>query len=261
MLSLIRGDFMEFKDKLKKLRLEKGLSQQELADKIYVSRSAIAKWENGLGYPSQDSYNALINFFDVSQDYFQTEKAEDVIIEKNKHICLLKYILSAFIFIILLIFSVLLFNWFSSVSINDTQRMEKQAAYYLGYEELTIIKTAQKGDYLAALCVDSSKNYCLCVFDENKIFQNRWTANGGKKSISAGEIASWNYGSPKQEAVLIFCAGEIPENTKYYSFVNGRTEYICSINDNTVLDIFIIPYTNNINGFPIALDENKETIQ
>lgn len=252
---------MEFKDKLKKLRLEKGMSQQELANKIYVSRSAIAKWENGLGYPSRDSYCALIKYFDVGEDYFQTEKAEKIIIEKNKHICLLKFVLSAFIFIIIIIFSVLFLNWFYSVSVNDTERIEKQAAEYLEYSELTVIKTTQKGDYLAALCVDSSDNYCMCVFDENKIFRNRWSAGGGKKSISAGKIESWNYGSPKQEAVLIFCAGNVPENIKYYSFVNGRTEYICSVNDNTVLDIFIIPYTNNINGFPVALDENKEPIQ
>ncbi len=261
MLSFLRGDFMEFKDKLKNLRLEKGLSQQELADKIYVSRSAIAKWENGLGYPNQDSYSDLIKFFGVSQDYFQTEKAENVIVEKNKYICILKNILFAFIFAVAIIFSVLIFSWFSSVSANDTQRMEKQAENYLGYNDLTIIKTARKGDYLAVLCVDSSNNYCMCVFDENKIFRNRWSAGGGKKSISEGEIASWNYGSPKQETVLIFCAGKISENMKYYSFVNGQTEYICSVNDNTVLDMFIIPYTNNINGFPVALDENKNPIQ
>lgn len=38
---------MEFKDKLKKLRTEKGISQQALADAIHISRSAVAKWENG----------------------------------------------------------------------------------------------------------------------------------------------------------------------------------------------------------------------
>ena len=37
-----------FKDKLKELRKQKGLSQQELADKLFVSRSAVAKWENSL---------------------------------------------------------------------------------------------------------------------------------------------------------------------------------------------------------------------
>lgn len=50
---------MEFKDKLRTLRTERGLSQQELADAIYVSRSAVAKWENGLGLPGRASMEAL----------------------------------------------------------------------------------------------------------------------------------------------------------------------------------------------------------
>ena len=37
-------DIIMFKDKLKELREKEGLSQQELADKLFVSRSAIAKW-------------------------------------------------------------------------------------------------------------------------------------------------------------------------------------------------------------------------
>ena len=36
-----------FKDKLKELRMQKGISQYELAENLFVSRSAIAKWENG----------------------------------------------------------------------------------------------------------------------------------------------------------------------------------------------------------------------
>ena len=45
---------MEFKEKLKKMRGERGLSQQVLADAIFVSRSAVAKWEAGLGMPCED---------------------------------------------------------------------------------------------------------------------------------------------------------------------------------------------------------------
>ena len=56
---------MEFREKLRKLRLERGLSQQELADGIFVSQSAEAKWENGLGLPSEASREALAAFFDV----------------------------------------------------------------------------------------------------------------------------------------------------------------------------------------------------
>ena len=54
---------MEFKDKLKRLRAERGISQQALANAIFVSRSAVAKWENGLGLPSADSCEALSFFY------------------------------------------------------------------------------------------------------------------------------------------------------------------------------------------------------
>lgn len=77
---------MEFKDKLKGLRKEKGLSQQALADAIFISRSAVAKWENGLGLPNQESMQALIAFFGVSKEYFTTDKPEEVLMEKNKQI-------------------------------------------------------------------------------------------------------------------------------------------------------------------------------
>ncbi len=77
---------MELKDKLKKLRTERSLSQQALADAIFISRSAVAKWENGLGLPSSDSLKALAEFFGVPQDYFTTEEPEQVILQKNKTI-------------------------------------------------------------------------------------------------------------------------------------------------------------------------------
>lgn len=54
---------MEFKDLLAKLRKEKGLSQEALADIIHVSRSAIAKYENGKGIPSDDILEAITNYF------------------------------------------------------------------------------------------------------------------------------------------------------------------------------------------------------
>lgn len=50
---------MEFKERLKKLRTKHGLTQEALARKIFVSRSAIAKWEAGLGMPNEESIEAL----------------------------------------------------------------------------------------------------------------------------------------------------------------------------------------------------------
>ena len=50
---------MDFADKLKHLRGKHGLSQAALAKKIFVSRSAVAKWENGLGLPDDGNLQAL----------------------------------------------------------------------------------------------------------------------------------------------------------------------------------------------------------
>lgn len=74
---------MELKEKLKKLRTERNISQQALADAIFVSRSAVAKWEAGLGIPCDDTMEALEKFFDVEKGYFLTDEPEEVIVKKN----------------------------------------------------------------------------------------------------------------------------------------------------------------------------------
>lgn len=56
---------MEFKEKLKKIRTENGLSQEALADAVHISRSAIAKYENGNGNPSEETLKALAVYFGV----------------------------------------------------------------------------------------------------------------------------------------------------------------------------------------------------
>ena len=59
---------MEFHEKLQELRKQKGLTQEELAEVLYVSRSAVSKWESGRGYPNIDSLRALAKFFSVTVD-------------------------------------------------------------------------------------------------------------------------------------------------------------------------------------------------
>lgn len=59
---------MSFCEKLKELREKKGMSQTDLARAIFVSRSAVAKWENGLGLPSDPNMKALSEFFGVSEE-------------------------------------------------------------------------------------------------------------------------------------------------------------------------------------------------
>lgn len=73
---------MEFSEKLKSLRNEKGVSQQELADAIFVSRSAVAKWENGLGLPGQESLKLLCDYFNVEEASLVSEN-ETKSVQKN----------------------------------------------------------------------------------------------------------------------------------------------------------------------------------
>lgn len=59
---------MEFNEKLQNLRKQKGITQEELAEELFVSRTAISKWESGRGYPSIDSLKGISDFFDVTVD-------------------------------------------------------------------------------------------------------------------------------------------------------------------------------------------------
>ncbi|MBD5541392.1 MAG: helix-turn-helix transcriptional regulator [Lachnospiraceae bacterium] len=60
---------MNFAEKLSNLRIQNGYSQEGLAEKLYVSRQAVSKWEVGATLPETDKLIAISNFFHVSIDY------------------------------------------------------------------------------------------------------------------------------------------------------------------------------------------------
>ena len=57
---------MDTKDVLLELRTKRGLSQDELAEKIFVTRQAVSRWENGETVPNTETLKLLSQFFDVS---------------------------------------------------------------------------------------------------------------------------------------------------------------------------------------------------
>lgn len=59
---------MTFGKKIKKLRTDNGLTQDELAEKIYVTRTAISKWESDRGFPNIESLKTISKYFSVSLD-------------------------------------------------------------------------------------------------------------------------------------------------------------------------------------------------
>lgn len=76
---------MEFNEKLQELRKNKGLTQEELAEALYVSRTAISKWESGRGYPNIDSLKEISKFFSVTIDELLSgEKLLSIAEKENK---------------------------------------------------------------------------------------------------------------------------------------------------------------------------------
>ena len=76
---------MDFHKKLQELRKNKGLTQEELAEALFVSRTAISKWESGRGYPSIDSLKEISKYFSVSIDELLSgEKLISIAERENK---------------------------------------------------------------------------------------------------------------------------------------------------------------------------------
>ena len=81
---------MDFNEKLQVLRKQKGITQEELAESLYVSRTAISKWESGRGYPNIDSLKIIARFFGVTIDELLSGDelltiAEEDTKQKEKH--------------------------------------------------------------------------------------------------------------------------------------------------------------------------------
>lgn len=128
---------MEFNEKLQELRKSKGLTQEELAEALYVSRTAISKWESGRGYPSIDSLKEISKFFSVTIDeLLSSEKIVNIAERENKsnirNICDLLFRITDLMSILLIIlplypktvndfvYSVSLFSYSDLTPVNRT---------------------------------------------------------------------------------------------------------------------------------------------
>ncbi len=152
-------------------------------------------------------------------------------------------------------------HWFSSADNQNTALLIKQAENYFNYEISNVLDIDTRGNYLAIVYKTKNGDFGMCQFDKDEFFHNRFKASGGKPNFSAGEIVSWNYTSSENEAVLIFTGAHLPQGADYYTFENSNTTYICPIENEIVLDIFVIQNSNNINSSPQLLDSNKNEIK
>ncbi len=97
---------MEFNEKLQYFRKKSNLTQEELAEKLFVSRTAISKWESGRGMPSISSLKAISEVFNVSID--ELLSSEEIIEaaekEKKENMKLFKNIIFGIIDLMSIIF-------------------------------------------------------------------------------------------------------------------------------------------------------------
>ena len=158
-------------------------------------------------------------------------------------------------------FSFAAFHWRNSVSEDDVQGIKIQATNYLSsfndYREfaaldsdsLTVLATEKRGDFLAVLCRSFGGRYYACIFERDSAFRNRWHVGGASGGASPGEMGSWN-ANIKGDCVLVFYGAELPDTATQYSFRNSGITYICPIKNQTVLNLFVILDTYDINGSP-----------
>ena len=144
---------MEFNEKLQELRKSRGLTQEELAEALFVSRTAVSKWESGRGYPSIDSLKEISKFFSVTIDELLTgEKLISIAERENKsniqRICdLLTGLVDLFSFILIVlplypnpingyIYSVNLFDYTETTSFN-------RLLYWIMFLALVLVGTVK----------------------------------------------------------------------------------------------------------------------
>lgn len=144
---------MEFNEKLQELRKSRGLTQEELAEALFVSRTAVSKWESGRGYPSIDSLKEISKYFSVTIDELLTgEELISIAERENKsniqRICdLLTGLVDLFSFILIVlplypnpingyIYSVNLFDYTETTSFN-------RLLYWIMFLALVLVGTVK----------------------------------------------------------------------------------------------------------------------
>lgn len=76
---------MEFHEKLQNLRKSRGITQEELAQQLCVSRAAVSKWESGRGLPSIESLKDIAEYFSVTiDDLLSGEKLLSIAENENR---------------------------------------------------------------------------------------------------------------------------------------------------------------------------------
>lgn len=120
-----------FKDKLKELRKEKGMTQEELAQLLNISRQSISKWENGMSYPTSSLVNKISNELNIDiKELFNEEELLNISIDNANKIkkisikSLQTLIFSSIILVILIFVTIIVFDRLNKIENKDSNVLE-----------------------------------------------------------------------------------------------------------------------------------------
>lgn len=264
------------------------LSQAELAERLHVTDKAVSRWETGRGMPAIDSLeplaealglsvSELLSGRELTAEELPREAGSQLVETMRKNAGMVwRGVLATLLALALLLGLFPAYHYVTTVPETDRAALEKQAAEKqqnrswelpefqdsFHYDDLRITATDQRGDYLAALCTDDAGHWCICVYDRDEIFPDRWRFNGGVFGMESGEINSWNFRDPQGTAVVAFGGGDLPEEIAYYSFWLDGITYTCPVAEpGEIFNLFLVPDTYAIAPSDLTLlDEDLQPL-
>ena len=102
---------MEFSSKIREVRKKENLTQEEFAEKIFVSRNAVAKWETNRGYPDIQNLITISDIFEISLDELikEDKNVKNKIIaessSKKWHLLVIIYLITIILYILYFLFA------------------------------------------------------------------------------------------------------------------------------------------------------------
>lgn len=252
-------------------RKELGLSQSALAERLHVTDKAVSRWETGRGMPAIDTLEPLAAALELSvSELLDGRRLAEAELPKTAGRQIVESLrkgkrrlwlgaAAALGALALAAASFLTVHWVTSAAQTDLAGLTHEAAVYFAKDSsLEWITDARRGDYLAALYRDGDARV-LCVYERDAVFPDRWRSTGGKTGMRSGELDTWNYGSVSGEAVLIFCGSDLPRQAACYAFENSGIAYRCPISEGQVLDICLLPDTQDLTAHHLTLLDQEQT--
>ena len=163
---------MELNEKIKKYRKEKGLSQEDLANKIFVSRTLITKYESGSAFPTQENLEKIADALEIEVKDLLSDEEKNLLVEKSYKANLMFWIILtisfALISIALILLSVIPYYEYSSYDYSGVTIVDPTPVHVTGYTSI-LATTLKVGNPISIIDIVFS---VLCLVTSLLTFAN-----------------------------------------------------------------------------------------